>query len=195
MRNGKCFRKTSETDIEVSINLDGSGKSDLATGIGFFDHMLDQLARHSMVDLRIRSSGDLHIDNHHTVEDVGICIGKALSESLGDKNGIKRYASTLLPMDDALIQVALDLSGRSYLSWQVKFPTNKIGTFDTELFEEFFRAVSLSAGLTLHIKKISVINSHHIGEAVFKAFAQVLRGAVEIDSKRKNKIPSTKGSL
>ena len=195
MRNGKYVRKTSETDIEVSINLDGSGKSDLATGIGFFDHMLDQLARHSMVDLRIRASGDLHIDNHHTVEDVGICIGKALSESLGDKNGIKRYASTLLPMDDALIQVALDLSGRSYLSWQVKFPTNKIGTFDTELFEEFFRAVSLSAGLTLHIKKISGINSHHIGEAVFKAFAQVLRGAVEIDSRQKNKIPSTKGSL
>jgi imidazoleglycerol-phosphate dehydratase len=195
MRNGKCFRKTSETDIEVSINLDGSGKSDLATGIGFFDHMLDQLARHSMVDLRIRSSGDLHIDNHHTVEDVGICIGKALSESLGDKNGIKRYASTLLPMDDALIQVALDLSGRPYLSWQVKFPTNKIGTFDTELFEEFFRAVSSSAGLTLHITKISGINSHHIGEAVFKAVAQALRGAVEIDSRRKNKIPSTKGSL
>ena len=195
MRNGKCVRKTSETDIEVSINLDGSGKSDLATGIGFFDHMLDQLARHSMVDLRIRSSGDLHIDNHHTVEDVGICIGKALSESLGDKNGIKRYASTLLPMDDALIQVALDLSGRPYLSWQVQFPTNKIGTFDTELFEEFFRAVSSSAGLTLHINKISGINSHHIGEAVFKAVALALRGAVEIDSRRKNKIPSTKGSL
>ena len=195
MRNGKYVRKTSETEIEVSINLDGSGKSDLATGIGFFDHMLDQLARHSMVDLRIRASGDLHIDNHHTVEDVGICIGKVLSESLGDKNGIKRYASTLLPMDDALIQVALDLSGRPYLSWQVKFPTNKIGTFDTDLFEEFFRSVSSSAGLTLHIKKISGINSHHIGEAVFKAVAQALRGAVEIDSRRKNKIPSTKGSL
>ena len=157
--------------------------------------MLDQLARHSMVDLRIRASGDLHIDNHHTVEDVGICIGKALSEALGDKIGLKRYASTLLPMDDALIQVALDLSGRPYLSWQVQFPTNKIGTFDTELFEEFFRAVSSSAGLTLHIKKISGINSHHIGEAVFKAVAQALRGAVEIDSRQKNKIPSTKGSL
>ena len=195
MRNAKVNRKTKETDISCEINIDGTGQNEISTGIGFFDHMLDQLARHSMVDLRIRSSGDLHIDNHHTVEDVGICIGKALSESLGDKNGIKRYASTLLPMDDALIQVALDLSGRPYLSWQVKFPTNKIGTFDTELFEEFFRAVSSSAGLTLHIKKISGINSHHIGEAVFKAVAQALRGAVEIDSRRKNKIPSTKGSL
>ena len=136
------------------VGESGSGKSDLATGIGFFDHMLDQLARHSMVDLRIRSSGDLHIDNHHTVEDVGICIGKALSESLGDKNGIKRYASTLLPMDDALIQVALDLSGRSYLSWQVKFPTNKIGTFDTELFEEFFKAFTNEAKCNLHIERI-----------------------------------------
>ena len=195
MRNGKCVRKTSETKIEVSINLDGTGKSDLVTGIGFFDHMLDQLARHSMIDFKIRCMGDLHIDNHHTVEDVGICIGKALSDSLGDKIGIKRYASTLLPMDDALIQVALDLSGRPYFSWDVKFPTNKVGIFETELFEEFFRALSSSAELTLHVTKLNGVNSHHIGEAVFKAVAQSLRGAVEIDPRRKNKIPSTKGSL
>ena len=195
MRKGKYFRKTNETDIQISINLDGSGKSEVNTGIGFFDHMLDQMVKHSMIDLKIKAKGDRHIDDHHTVEDVGICIGEALKASLGDKIGIRRYASILLPMDDALIQAAIDISGRPYISWDVEFPTHKIGNFDTELFEEFFSALSSNAGLTLHIMKIHGINSHHIGEAIFKAVAQALRAAIEIDARRKNEIPSTKGII
>lgn len=195
MRTATITRKTSETDISVTVNLDGSGSYDNQTGVGFFDHMLDQLSRHSLIDMTIRANGDLHIDDHHTVEDVGIAIGQALVDALGDKKGIRRYGSCLLPMDDALVRAALDLSGRPFLQWNVNFPTHKIGTFDTELVREFFQALSTHGGITLHIDALNGFNSHHIAEAAFKSVAQALRHAVETDPRKADAIPSTKGAL
>ncbi len=195
MRSATIARKTAETDISVEIALDGTGAYDNATGVGFFDHMLDQLARHSLIDMKIRCAGDTHIDDHHTVEDVGIALGQALAQALGDKKGIRRYGACLLPMDDALVRAALDLSGRSYLVWHVDLPTPKIGSFDTELVREFFQALSTHGGITLHVDGLHGINSHHIAEAAFKAVARALRDAVETDPRKPGAIPSTKGAL
>ncbi|MCU0912901.1 MAG: imidazoleglycerol-phosphate dehydratase HisB [Rhodobacteraceae bacterium] len=195
MRQGKISRRTAETDITVTLDLDGSGRYDCRTGVGFFDHMLDQLSRHSLIDLTVAAKGDLHIDDHHTVEDTGIAIGQALSQALGDKRGIRRYGACLLPMDDALVRAALDLSGRPYLVWNVAMPTAKIGTFDTELVREFFQALSTHGGITLHVDALHGINSHHIAEAAFKAVARALREAVETDPRKADAIPSTKGAL
>jgi imidazoleglycerol-phosphate dehydratase len=195
MRTATITRTTAETDIRVTVALDGTGASDCETGVGFFDHMLDQLARHSLIDLTVRTKGDLHIDDHHTVEDTGIAIGQALARALGDKRGIRRYGECRLPMDDAQVACALDLSGRPYLVWDVAFPTAKIGTFDTELVREFFQALSTHGGITLHLDGLHGINSHHIAEAAFKAVARSLRAAVEIDPRKGDAIPSTKGSL
>ncbi|WP_407493228.1 imidazoleglycerol-phosphate dehydratase HisB [Pseudooceanicola sp. MF1-13] len=195
MRSAKISRKTAETDIDVSLTLDGTGTYDMQTGIGFFDHMLDQLARHSLIDMNVQCKGDLHIDDHHSVEDVGIAIGQALTQALGDKRGIRRYGSCLLPMDDALVRCALDLSGRPFLVWNVDLPTAKIGTFDTELVREFFQALATHGGITLHVDMLHGINSHHIAEAAFKAVARALREAVETDPRKADAIPSTKGML
>ena len=195
MRQAKLARKTAETEIAVELNLDGTGQYDNQTGVGFFDHMLDQLARHSLIDLSVRAKGDTHIDDHHTVEDVGIALGKALAEALGDKRGIRRYGACLLPMDDTLVNAALDLSGRPYLVWEVVFTAPKIGTFDTELVGEFFTAFAMNGGITLHVDRLRGINSHHIAEAAFKAVARALREAVETDPRKADAIPSTKGAL
>jgi imidazoleglycerol-phosphate dehydratase len=195
MRKASLSRDTNETKITVSINLDGTGQSDIQTGIGFFDHMLDQLARHSMIDIEVMAKGDLHIDDHHTVEDCGIALGQALVAALGDKRGIRRYGHFALAMDDAQIRCALDLSARPYLVWNMPFPTAQIGTFDTELVREFFQALATHGGITLHVDMIHGINSHHIAEAAFKAVARALRDAVEPDPRRAGVIPSTKGSL
>jgi imidazoleglycerol-phosphate dehydratase len=195
MRQAQITRTTAETDISVALDLDGTGAYDNQTGVGFFDHMLDQLARHSLIDMTIRAKGDLHIDDHHTVEDTGIALGQALAEALGDKRGIRRYGACLLPMDDALVRAALDLSGRPYLVWNVDLPTAKIGTFDTELVREFFQAFSTHGGITLHVDALHGINSHHIAEAAFKAVARALREAVETDPRKADAIPSTKGAL
>jgi imidazoleglycerol-phosphate dehydratase len=195
MRVATIARKTAETEISVEINLDGSGAYDNRTGVGFFDHMLDQLARHSLIDLTVKATGDLHIDDHHTVEDVGITLGQALTEALGDKRGIRRYGAFTLVMDEARIDAALDLSARPFLVWDVDFPTPKIGTFDTELVREFFQALSTHGGITLHVTKRAGVNSHHIAEAAFKSVAQALRQAVEPDPRRSDAIPSTKGAL
>lgn len=195
MRQATITRKTAETDISVTVDLDGTGQYDNQTGIGFFDHMLDQLARHSLIDMTIRATGDLHIDDHHTVEDTGIALGQALTQALGDKRGIVRYGSCLLPMDDALVRAALDLSGRPFLVWNVDMPTHKIGAFDTELVREFFQALSTHGGITLHVDALHGINSHHIAEAAFKAVARALRAAVETDPRKADTVPSTKGAL
>ena len=195
MRSAKITRKTSETDISVEITLDGTGVYDNQTGVGFFDHMLDQLSRHALIDMTVRCAGDLHIDDHHTVEDVGIALGQALAQAVGDKRGIVRYGSCLLPMDDALVRAALDISGRPYLVWDVTLPTAKIGTFDTELVREFFQAFAIHGGLTLHVTALAGINSHHITEAAFKSVARSLRDALETDPRKADAIPSTKGSL
>ena len=195
MRRAEIARKTAETDIAVTVALDGTGAASIATGIGFFDHMLDQLARHSLIDMEIRAHGDTHIDDHHTVEDTGIALGQALAQALGDKAGIRRYGSCHLAMDDALVRCALDLSGRPFLVWSVPFPTGKIGSFDTELVREFFQALSTHGGITLHVDLLHGLNSHHIAEAAFKAVAQALRAAVEPDPRRAGAIPSTKGTL
>ncbi|MBS0125166.1 imidazoleglycerol-phosphate dehydratase HisB [Thetidibacter halocola] len=195
MRRAEISRKTAETDIRVEIDLDGSGTYDNQTGVGFFDHMLDQLARHALIDMTVRCAGDLHIDDHHTVEDVGIALGQALGRALGDKRGIRRYGACLLPMDDALVRAALDLSGRPFLVWNVALPTPKIGSFDTELVREFFQAFSTHGGITLHVDMLHGLNSHHIAEAAFKAVARALREAVETDPRKGDAIPSTKGSL
>ncbi|NND22193.1 MAG: imidazoleglycerol-phosphate dehydratase HisB [Silicimonas sp.] len=195
MRRAKITRKTAETDITVEIDLDGSGAYDNETGVGFFDHMLDQLARHSLIDMKVRAEGDLHIDDHHTVEDTGIALGQALTQALGDKKGIRRYGACLLAMDDALVRAALDLSGRPYLVWHAEMPTARIGTFDTELVREFFQALSTHGGITLHVDALHGINSHHIAEAGFKAVARALRDAVETDPRKGDAIPSTKGAL
>ncbi len=195
MRTATITRTTAETDISVSLALDGAGTAQSDTGVGFFDHMLDQLARHSLIDLTLRAKGDTHIDDHHTVEDCGIVLGQALARALGDKRGIRRYGSCHLPMDDAQVRVALDLSGRPFLVWNVAFPTQKIGAFDTELVREFFQAFATHGGITLHVDLIHGVNSHHIAEAAFKALARALREAVEIDPRKSDAIPSTKGAL
>ena len=195
MRSATITRTTAETDISVEIDLDGSGAYDNRTGVGFFDHMLDQLSRHALIDMTIRCSGDLHIDDHHTVEDVGIALGQALSTAMGDKRGITRYGSCLLPMDDALVRAALDLSGRPYLVWNVALPTAKIGSFDTELVREFFQALSTHGGITLHVDMLHGLNSHHIAEAAFKAVARALRDALATDPRKADAVPSTKGTL
>lgn len=195
MRTASISRKTAETDIAVEINLDGTGTYKNETGVGFFDHMLDQLARHALIDITTRCSGDLHIDDHHTVEDVGIALGQALAQALGDKRGIRRYGECSLPMDDAQVRCALDLSGRPFLVWNVTLPTQKIGTFDTELVREFFQAFATHGGITLHLDQVHGTNSHHIAEAAFKAVARALRVAVETDPRKADAIPSTKGTL
>ena len=195
MRQTTLTRTTAETDVTVEINLDGTGAYDNQTGVGFFDHMLDQLARHSLIDMTIRAKGDLHIDDHHTVEDVGITLGQALASALGDKRGIRRYGACLLPMDDAQVRTALDLSARPYLIWNVDIPTAILGTFDTELVREFFQAFSTHGGITLHVDMLHGINSHHIVEATFKSVARALRDAIEVDPRKSGDIPSTKGAL
>ena len=194
-RRATVSRKTAETDITVTIDLDGRGRSRSRTGVGFFDHMIDQLARHSLIDIDLQATGDLHIDDHHTVEDCGIALGQALARALGAKRGIRRYGSFHLAMDDALVRAALDLSGRPFLVWNVPFPAQKIGTFDTELVREFFQALSTHGGITLHVDRIHGINSHHIAEAAFKAVARALREAVEPDPRMAGVLPSTKGAL
>jgi imidazoleglycerol-phosphate dehydratase len=195
MRKASVSRTTAETEIAVEVALDGTGRYEMATGVGFFDHMLDQLARHSMIDISVRATGDLHVDDHHTVEDVGIALGQALAQALGDKRGIRRYGECRLAMDDTQVICALDLSGRPFLVWNVGFPTQKIGTFDTELVREFFQAFSTHGGITLHVDRVHGINSHHIAEAAFKALARALRMAVEPDPRQADTIPSTKGAL
>ncbi len=194
-RSAEISRKTRETEIAVSVEIDGTGRSEMATGVGFFDHMLDQLSRHSLVDMKVTAKGDLHIDDHHTVEDTGIAIGQALAKALGDRRGIMRYASIDLAMDEALTRAAIDVSGRPFLVWNVAFSSPKIGTFDTELVREFFQALSQHAGVTLHVANLHGANNHHIAETCFKAVARVLRAAVERDPRRPDAIPSTKGSL
>lgn len=195
MRKAAITRTTAETDITVEIGLDGTGAYDNRTGVGFFDHMLDQLARHALIDMKVSARGDLHIDDHHTVEDTGIALGQALTKAMGDKRGIRRYGSCLLPMDDALVRAALDLSGRPFLVWNVAMPTAKIGTFDTELVREFFQALSTHGGITLHLDLLHGVNSHHIAEAAFKAVARSLRDALEVDPRKADAVPSTKGTL
>jgi len=195
MRTAEIKRKTNETDIAVSVNLDGSGTYDIETGIGFLDHMLDQLSKHSLIDIRVRAKGDLHIDFHHTAEDVGIALGEAIRQALGDKKGIRRYASSDLVMDGTLTRVALDVSGRPFLVWKVEFNRDKVGEMDTELFREWFQAFAMNAGITLHVECMYGDNNHHIAESAFKALARALRDGVEIDPRAKDKIPSTKGTL
>jgi len=195
MRSATITRKTAETDITVEIDLDGTGRYDNRTGVGFFDHMLDQLSRHALIDMTVKCQGDLHIDDHHTVEDVGIALGQALTQAIGDKRGIVRYGACLLPMDDTLVRAALDLSARPYLVWKVDFTAPAIKGFDTELVREFFQAFATHGGITLHVEKLDGINSHHIAEAAFKAVARALRDALETDPRKGDAIPSTKGML
>jgi imidazoleglycerol-phosphate dehydratase len=195
MRQGKVKRTTKETDVEVAVNLEGTGKSDIGTGIGFLDHMLDLLARHSRMDLTVKAKGDLHIDSHHTAEDVGIALGQAVKQALGDLKGITRYADVHMPMDEALTRVAIDVSGRPMLVFKAKFMRDKIGNFDTELVNEWFQAFAMNAGVTLHVETLYGSNDHHIAESCFKGLARVLRTAFAIDARAANEIPSTKGSL
>jgi len=194
-RVAELARETKETQISVRVALDGTGQYDIATGVGFFDHMLEQLARHSLIDITLRAKGDLHIDAHHTVEDCGIALGQALAKALGERRGIRRYGAAELPMDETLSRVALDISGRPYLVWRVAFPAPKIGEMDTELFREFFQALAQNAGLTLHVETLYGANAHHIAESGFKALARALRAAIEIDPRAAEAIPSTKGQL
>jgi len=194
-RTATIRRKTNETNIVVTLNLDGQGQHNIQTGIGFFDHMLEQLARHSLIDLELTAQGDTHIDDHHTVEDCGIAIGQALAKALADKAGIARYASMDLVMDETATRAAIDISGRPYLVWQVAFSNAKIGQFDTELVREFFQAFAQNAGITLHITNHYGSNNHHIAETCFKAVARALRAAVSVDERQQGRIPSTKGSL
>lgn len=195
MRTGSIERKTNETNISVELDLDGSGRYDVDTGIGFLDHMLEQLSRHSLMDLKVEIDGDLHIDAHHTTEDSGISIGQALSKALGDRKGINRYGHAYVPMDEALVRVALDLSNRPYLIWKVKFTQDRLGEMDTELFKEWFQAFAQAAGATLHVECLYGENNHHIVEACFKALARALRAAIEIDPRKADAVPSTKGVL
>ena len=194
-RSASVARKTNETDISVSLSVDGNGTGSIHTGVGFFDHMLEQLSRHSLIDMEIKAKGDLHIDDHHTVEDTGIAIGQALAKALGDRKGINRYASLDLAMDETLTRAAIDISGRPFLVWDVTFTSPKIGTFDTELVREFFQALAQHGGITLHVTNHYGANNHHIAETCFKAVARVLRVACEVDPRQKDRIPSTKGSL
>lgn len=195
MRRATIERKTTETEVAVTVLLDGDGRYDVKTGVGFFDHMLEQLSRHSLIDITARAKGDLHIDDHHTVEDVGIALGRAVAEAFGDGKGVRRYGSCLLPMDEALTRAALDFSKRPFLVWKVAFATPKIGGFDTELVREFFTAFAMNAGLTLHIENLYGENAHHIAESCFKAVARSLREALETDPRRADASPSTKGTL
>jgi imidazoleglycerol-phosphate dehydratase len=195
MRKASIDRKTTETEVSVSVDLDGAGAFDVGTGIGFLDHMLEQLSRHSLIDITLRVKGDTHIDFHHTAEDSGIAIGQAVAEALGDRKGIRRYASLHLPMDETLTRAAIDVSGRPYLIWKVEFSRPKIGDFDTELVREWFQAFAMNAGVTLHVETLHGDNNHHIAESCFKALARALREAIEIDPRQKDRIPSTKGSL
>jgi imidazoleglycerol-phosphate dehydratase len=195
MRSARVARRTNETDVTVSLGLDGTGQAVIATGIGFLDHMLELFARHALVDLDVKVSGDLHVDQHHTAEDAGIALGEALAKALGDKRGIVRYASLDLPMDEALTRVAIDVSGRPFLVFRTEFPTQKVGDFDTELVREFFQAFAVKAGVTLHIETLYGLNSHHIAESCFKGLARALRRAVAIDPREGERVPSTKGSL
>ena len=194
-RKASVARKTKETGIAVSVDLDGKGASEISTGVGFFDHMLDQLARHSLIDMKIEAKGDLHIDDHHTVEDTGIAIGQALARALGERRGITRYASIDLAMDETLTKAAVDVSGRPFLVWNVAFSAPKIGTFDTELVREFFQALAQNAGITLHVMNHYGVNNHHVAETCFKAVARALRAAIEPDPRQEGAIPSTKGTL
>ena len=195
MRKASLDRKTTETQIAVSVNLDGTGAYDVKSGVGFLDHMLELLARHSLIDIKVRAKGDTHIDFHHTTEDIGIALGQAFAKALGNRKGIRRYADCFLPMDEALTRAAIDVSGRPYLIWKVEFSRPKIGEFDTELVREWFQAFAMNAGVTLHVETLYGDNCHHIAESCFKALARVLRGAIEIDPRQKDRIPSTKGSL
>ena len=195
MRSASVKRTTKETDIEVSVNLDGTGTSAVSTGIGFLDHMLDLLARHARIDITVKAKGDLHIDHHHTTEDVGIALGQAVKQALGDMKGITRYADVHLPMDEALTRVAIDVSGRPMLVFKVRFMRDKIGTFDTELVNEWFQAFAMNAGVTLHVETLYGSNDHHISESCFKGLARVLRAALTVDPRAANEVPSTKGSL
>ena len=195
MRSGEVKRRTNETDIAVSLLIDGTGKAEIATGVGFFDHMLDLFARHSLIDLKVKVRGDTHIDDHHSVEDAGIAMGEALKQALGSKKGIRRYADVHLPMDETLTRVAVDVSGRPFLVFRTEFKAQKIGTFDTELVREFFQALSTHGGITLHVDKAHGFNSHHIAEAAFKSVARALREAVETDPRLGDALPSTKGAL
>ena len=195
MRIANIKRKTKETNISVNLNIDGTGKYDINTGIGFLDHMLEQISKHSLIDLKIEASGDLHIDLHHTTEDTGIAMGEAVAKALGEKKGITRYAHSIIPMDETLSRVALDVSNRPYLVWNVKLKVEKLGEMDTELFKEWFQAFSQSSGITLHVENIYGDNSHHIVESCFKGLAKALRVALEIDERIKDAIPSTKGSI
>jgi imidazoleglycerol-phosphate dehydratase len=195
MRSASISRTTRETDISVEVNLDGTGKSNISTGVGFFDHMLDQIARHSLIDLTIKAKGDLHIDDHHTVEDVGIALGQAFRQAIGDMKGITRYADVHLPMDETLTRVAIDISGRAFLVFRTRFHTDRIGTFDTQLVREFFQAFAMNAGITLHVETLYGENDHHISESCFKGLARALRMAVSIDQRQSDRVPSTKGTL
>jgi imidazoleglycerol-phosphate dehydratase len=195
MRTATITRSTAETAIDVTVNLDGTGVYDVETGVGFFDHMLEQLSRHSLIDIRVRTKGDLHIDEHHTVEDTGIAIGQALAQALGDKRGIARYGDALSPMDETLTRVALDISGRPWLVWKDLFSQKRLGGMDTEMFEHFFHSFAQAAGITLHVETLYGSNNHHIAEAAFKGVARALRTAIEIDPRKADAIPSTKGIL
>ena len=194
-RSARLTRTTTETDITLSVDLDGAGQAQIATGIGFLDHMLTALARHSLIDLDVAAKGDLHIDFHHTTEDVGIVLGRAVAQALGEKRGIRRFGQALVPMDEALAEAAIDISGRPYLAWSVTFDRPKVGEMDTELFEEFFRAFAMNALLTLHVTQRAGSNAHHVAEACFKATARALRMAVEADPRGGDAVPSTKGAL
>ncbi len=195
MRSASVKRDTAETKISLSLDLDGTGKADIATGVGFLDHMLTLLARHSLIDMTIKAKGDLEVDDHHTAEDVGIALGQAFRQALGDKKGIARYADCLMPMDETLTRVAIDISGRPFLVFRTAFPTQKIGTFDSELVREWFQAFAINAGVTLHVETLYGANSHHIAESCYKGLARVLRAAVAVDPRTKDMVPSTKGTL
>ena len=195
MRQAKVERNTSETRISATVDLDGSGRYDVSTGIGFLDHMLEQLSRHSLMDITLKAEGDLHIDFHHTNEDTGIALGQAVDQALGDRKGVERFADVLIPMDETLTRVALDLSNRPYLVWRVNFTRDKLGEMDTELFKEWFHAFAQNAGLTLHVENLYGTNSHHIIESCFKGLARALRRAIEIDPRKAGEVPSTKGKL
>jgi len=195
MRQAKIARKTKETQISARIDLDGTGSYDIATGIGFLDHMLEQLSRHSLIDMTLKATGDLHIDFHHTTEDTGIVLGQAMAKALGERAGIRRYGEALIPMDETLTRVALDASNRPYLIWKVAFPRDKLGEMDNELFKEWFQAFAQHAGLTLHVENLYGENSHHIVESCYKGLARALRQAIEIDPRQSKAVPSTKGRL
>ena len=195
MRTATIERKTTETRVTCTVNLDGEGRFDVKTGVGFFDHMMEQLSRHSLIDITLKADGDLHIDDHHTVEDSGIALGQAVAKALGDRKGIRRYGSCDLAMDETLSRCAIDVSGRAFLVFKAVFPRDKIGTFDTDLVREWFQAFAMNAGITLHLENAYGENAHHIAEASYKALARALRDAIEIDPRQKDRIPSTKGSL